>query len=79
MGSGMPDCSVSTGEMKREGVSGDEVFFDGLLDARHVTGGALTAGAVGSVMGVLGDGAFEACRVLCRLWQLAGIPDCHGR
>ena len=37
-----------------EGVSGDVVILDGLLDPRHVTGGALAAGAAWCVMGVSG-------------------------
>src|SRR5437763_610129 len=45
------------GRDEAEGVGGDEVVLDGLLDARHVAGGALASGAAGGMVGVLGDGA----------------------
>ena len=48
-------------------MSGDEVVLDGLLDEGHVTGGALAAGAVGGVVGVLGDGAFDAGGIVGRV------------
>ena len=41
-----------------EGVGGDEVVLQGMLDERHVAGDALASGAVRGVVGVLADGAF---------------------
>jgi len=48
-------------------MGGNIISFDRLLNVRHVAGDALTPRAVFRVMGMLRDGAFEACRILFRV------------
>src|SRR5665213_710692 len=58
-GVGNAELLRERGRDEAEGVAADEVVLDGLLDARHVAGGALAPGAVGGVVRVFGNSPLQ--------------------
>lgn len=84
-GTGIRDIGLfrRRGGDEAEGVGGNRVALNGLLDARHMAGRALAAGTVFGVMSVFADRALEACgvffRVAAKAEGVAGYGKVRGR
>ena len=62
-----------------KGVRGDVVVLDGLLDARHVAGDALTASTACCVMRMFADCSAQACGILFVVTGEAELVSTEGQ